>query len=105
MSEFGRPRGCNNGCGASIYFDAHSSIGHPTADKWIPLEYKDGIKTDSIHNCPNKKLQNGSLTAVAATTAAAAAEASPSKPDLDSLAVIKAIAAALNDYIAIKEGK
>jgi hypothetical protein len=25
-----------------VYFDAHSSVGHPTVDKWIPLEYKGG---------------------------------------------------------------
>ena len=42
-----------------IYFDAHSLVGHPTADKWVPLEYKEGMKTDTIHICPNKK-QNGS---------------------------------------------
>ena len=99
MSEFGKPRGCNNHCGAMIYFDAKSSVGHPSSDKWVPLEFKDGLKTDLAHIC-SKKGQNGSLTAVTTTT--------PNKPDLDNnsnnLAVIKAIAAALNDYIAIKEG-
>ena len=96
MSTFGTPRDCTNGCGSVIYFDAHSSVGHPTADKWVPLEFKEGRKTDTIHICANKK-QNGTLPAVVTTTA------TPSKLDLDSLAVIKAIAAALNDYIAIKE--
>jgi hypothetical protein len=92
MSEFGKPRDCNNGCGGMVYFDAHSSTGHPTADKWVPLEYVEGRKTDTIHICPNKK-QNGTLPVLVTTTAAAAAAATPSKLELDSLAVIKAIAA------------
>ena len=89
-------------CGAVIYFDAHSSVGHPTPDKWIPLEYKEGRKTDTIHNCPNKK-QNGSSTCIGNNNSSAATAATPSKLDLDSLALIKVIAAALNEYIAIKE--
>ena len=92
MSDFGKPRDCNSGCGSLIYFDAHSSVGHPTADKWVPLEYKEGRKTDAIHVCPNKK-QNGSLTAVATATTAT------------NLDVIKAIRTALDEYIAIHEGK
>ena len=55
MSEFGKPRGCNNGCNAMIYFDAHSTVGHPSSDKWVPLEFKEGLKTDMPHDCPNKK--------------------------------------------------
>lgn len=104
MSTFGTPRDCNNGCRALIYFDAKSSVGHPTADKWLPLEYKEGRKTDIIHNCPNKK-QNGSLTAVttAVTTPNQNLAHLVSKLDLNSLAVIKAIVAALNEYLAIKE--
>ena len=39
-------------------FDAYSKAGHPTADKWLPLEFRQGMKTDTIHNCP-KKGQNG----------------------------------------------
>ena len=93
MSNFGTPKDCINGCDGLIYFDAHSSVGHPTPDKWIPLVYKEGRKTDTIHICPDKK-QNGSslLTKVSPAT----------KPDLDNLAVIKTIAA-LNEYVAIKE--
>ena len=98
MSTFGTARSCNNGCGGMVYFDAHSSIGHPTADKWVPLEYKEGMKKDTAHICPNKK-QNGSLTAVTASAIATAGN----KLELDSLAVIKVIAAALNEYVAIKE--
>ena len=98
MSTFGTPRDCTNGCGSVIYFDAHSSVGHPTADKWVPLEFKEGRKTDTIHICANKK-QNGTLPAVVTTNAAAATSTST-----DNLAMIKVIAAALNEYIAIKEG-
>ena len=101
MSTFGTPRDCNNGCRALIYFDAHSSVGHPTVDKWLPLEYKEGRKTDTIHICPNKK-QNGSLPAVVTTTPATTT--TTSKLDLDGLAMIKVITAALNEYISIKEG-
>lgn len=99
MSNFNKVKGCINGCGSSIYFDVNSKTGHPTADIWKPLEFKNGLRTDNIHICPNKK-QNGSLTAVTAT---AAAITTSSKLDLDNLAVIKVIAAALNEYIAIKE--
>lgn len=91
MSEFGKPRGCNNGCNAMIYFDAHSTVGHPSSEKWIPLEFKNGLKTDLAHDCPKKKQQNG-LIAAATSTAST-----------DNLAMIKVIAAALNEYIAIKE--
>ncbi len=38
-----------------VYFDAHSSVGYPTPDKWIPLEYKEGRKTDLIHDYPKKR--------------------------------------------------
>ena len=61
------------------------------------------MKTDTIHLC-SKKGQNGTLPAVV-TTAAATIAPSQSKLDLDGLAMIKVIAAALNEYIAIKEGK
>lgn len=96
MSDFGKPKSCMNDCGAIIYFDAHSSIGHPTADKWLPLEYKEGRKTDTIHDCP-KKRQNGTNTLTAAATD------KKSVLSMDNLAMIKVIAAALNEYIAIKE--
>lgn len=68
MSEFGKPRHCNRGCGALVYFDAHSSVGHPSSDKWVPLEFKEGLKTDMPHECPKKKQQqNGTLPAVVTT--------------------------------------
>jgi hypothetical protein len=98
-SEFGKPRSCNHGCGKQIYFDANSTVGHPSADKWIPLEYN-GMKTDTKHECPNRQsgklvtMDNANLVSSSATTVNA----------MDNLAVVKAVAEALNDYIAIKEG-
>jgi hypothetical protein len=63
----------------------------------MPFLHQQGMKTDTIHNCPNKKQQNGSLTA------AATDKKSLSVLNMDNLEVIKAIAAALNEYIGIKE--
>jgi hypothetical protein len=56
MAEFGKPQPCRNNCGAWIYFDKNLKDGHPSPDKWIPLEYaKDtGVKTGQVHQCPNK---------------------------------------------------
>ena len=56
MSEFGKPQPCKNNCGGWIYFDRDSKVGHPSFDKWIPLQYDNdnGIKTDEPHRCPNK---------------------------------------------------
>lgn len=93
MSEFGKPRGCNNGCNAMIYFDAHSTVGHPSSDKWVPLEFKEGLKTDMPHDCPNKKKQqNGTLTAVAATTTT----------NNTSLSFAESLNELLQDYIRLK---
>lgn len=68
MSNISTPKQCINQCGSVIYFDAYSKAGHPTTDKWLPLEYKEGRKTDTIHNCPKKQKQNGLVTAVATAT-------------------------------------
>ena len=56
MSEFGKPQPCKNNCGGWIYFDRDSKAGHPSSDRWIPLQYDNdnGIKTDEPHRCPNK---------------------------------------------------
>lgn len=56
MSEFGKPQPCKNNCGGWIYFDIDNKVGHPSFDKWIPLQYDNdnGIKTDEPHRCPNK---------------------------------------------------
>jgi hypothetical protein len=56
MSEFGKHQPCKNNCGGWIYFDRDSQVGHPSFDKWIPLQYDNdnGIKTNEPHHCPNK---------------------------------------------------
>jgi hypothetical protein len=108
MSSFNQPRQCNKECGSIIYFDRNSLVGHPKDNIWLPLEYKEGRKTDTLHNCPKKNgngTLNGNPTPVKTETNAAAAKWVRSITDskLDNLAVVKAIAAALNEYIAIKE--
>src|SRR6476659_1697653 len=97
MSEFGKPKQCMHGCGQEIYFDAHSTIGHPSSDKWIPLEYNNGLKTDMAHDCPNRHNGSGQLPTSSQVF-------TKQIPTTDNLAVIKQIAAASNEYIAIKEG-
>jgi hypothetical protein len=37
------------------YFDKFSQVGHPSEDKWVPLEFKEGRRTDQVHNCPKRK--------------------------------------------------
>ena len=56
MSKFGEPQLCKKGCGGYIYFDRDSIVGHPSADKWVPLEYNNdsGLRTGQPHQCPNK---------------------------------------------------
>lgn len=53
MSDFGKPQPCRNQCGAWIYFDRDSEIGHPSADKWVPLVYENdtGLRTNTAHQC------------------------------------------------------
>ncbi|MGH9975061.1 MAG: hypothetical protein ACRD8Z_04410 [Nitrososphaeraceae archaeon] len=57
--SYGEPVPCKNNCGAWIYFDKNSTVGHSSADKWLPLEYNhdSGIRTGSIHQCPNRPKQ------------------------------------------------
>ena len=82
MSDFGRPQACRNSCGALIYFDRDSTVGHPSENKWVPLEYVNGIKTDQPHNCPNRK-QDTKTTVVASQTASGpATQTQPSKEDI-----------------------
>jgi hypothetical protein len=54
--SYGNPQLCKNQCGAWIYFDKDSAEGHPSADKWLPLEYNhdSGIKTGLIYQCSKK---------------------------------------------------
>jgi hypothetical protein len=56
MSKFGEPQSCKKGCGGYIYFDRDSTNGHPSSEKWIPLDYNNdtGLRTDQPHQCPNK---------------------------------------------------
>jgi hypothetical protein len=98
MSDFGKPKGCINGCGATIYFDAHSMVGHP---RRIPLEFKEGRKTDQVHDCPKKK-QSLNGNGNGSSTPTVVAKETP-KVDLNNLNVIRVIAAALEEYIAMKE--
>jgi hypothetical protein len=86
----------------TIYFDAHSLVGHPSPDKWLPLEYKEGRKTDQIHNCPKKQQALLSSNGNGNPTPAVAAKETP-KLDLNNLNVIRVIAAALEEYIRMKE--
>ena len=100
MSEFGRPKECINGCGSQIYFDKYSSVGHPTAEKWLPLEYKEGMRTDTIHNCPKKgQGQNGLVTAITTNAAAATTTSNASLSFAESLDQV------LQDYIRLKQLK
>jgi hypothetical protein len=38
------------------YFDKNSPTGHPSPDKWVPLEMKGNLRTDMAHNCPKKNV-------------------------------------------------
>ena len=90
MSKFGESRACNNSCGTMIYFDKNSSVGHPNQNTWIPLEIKEGRKTDVAHNCPKKK--NGqTLTNIEETVQPA-----------DTLKVAESLLEILTDYIRLK---
>jgi hypothetical protein len=66
-SESAAGKQCSRGCGTIVYFDKNSPTGHPSPDKWIPLEIKEGRKTDVAHNCSRRN--NGSTLDVATTTA------------------------------------
>jgi hypothetical protein len=106
MSDFGKARSCNKECGSMIYFDRNSLIGHPTENVWLPLEYKEGRKTDTLHDCPKKKTNNTLNTynggnGGSKPTAKEVKEIP--KIDLNNLNVVRVIAAALNEYIAWKE--
>jgi len=54
--SYGNPQPCKNQCGAWIYFDKDSVVGHPSTDKWLPLEYNhdSGIKTGKLHQCAKR---------------------------------------------------
>lgn len=92
-----------------VYFDKDSLIGHPSPDKWIPLEIKEGRKTDLAHKCPkrNNTNSNGStLDNTAATTIAPPATiAQPipaiiAKPEM--LQFAETLVEILQEYITLK---
>ncbi len=91
MSEFRKPKECINGCGQLIYFDKESPTGHPNPGKWIPLEIKEGRRTDTAHNCP-KKNGNGSNTLETIT----------SLPKQESIAFAETLCQILHEYIRLK---
>jgi hypothetical protein len=78
MSSFNQPRQCNKECGSIIYFDRNSLVGHPKENIWLPLEYREGRKTDTLHNCPKK---NGNATLNGNPTPAAAKTITSTDPD------------------------
>ena len=90
MSTFAEPKDCIYGCGTKVYFDRNSKTGHPSADKWIPLEIKEGRRTDVAHNCPKKK--NGNGHTLEATT----------EPKLESLKFAQSLFEVLQEYLRLK---
>ena|SRR5215217_1447987 len=91
---FREPKACINGCGATIYFDPNSPTGHPSADKWIPLEIKEGRRTDQSHNCPNKKNGHTLPTSTESTTAIVA--------EPNTLKFAESLLELTSDYIRLK---
>jgi hypothetical protein len=89
---------CSRGCGAMVYFDKDSPTGHPSPDKWIPLEIKEGRRTDVAHNCP--KRSNGSTldTSAATTTTPAIITTSDSL----NLEFAETLIEILQDYVKLK---
>jgi hypothetical protein len=69
VSEFGTPQPYQNSCGASIYFDRDSTIGHPSENKWVSLEFVNGIKTDNPYDCPIRKTGSKTTNTSAMTSA------------------------------------
>jgi len=90
---FREPKACINGCGATIYFDPNYPTGHPNPDKWIPLEIKEGRRTDHPHNCPKKKEGNGANNTLLETTAA---------PKSESIKLAETLCQILHEYVRLK---
>jgi hypothetical protein len=95
------PKLCTRGCSVQVYFDKNSPTGHPNHNTWIPLEMKEGRKTDTAHNCPKRNngsagtLDNTSTTATATTTTAIIV-----KPEL--LKTAETLIQILQDYVRLK---
>jgi hypothetical protein len=86
------PKACIYKCGMTVYFDPNSTVGRISQDKWIPLEIKEGRKTDQPHNCPNK---NGNRSSTLETTTAAL-------PKQESIKFVETLCVLLHDYIRLK---
>jgi hypothetical protein len=90
-----------------VYFDKDSTVGHPSADKWIPLEIKEGRKTDVAHNCPKRNisssngstLDNNNTTETTTTTTAAIIV----KPEM--LQFAETLSQILQDYVRLKKSE
>jgi hypothetical protein len=89
---------CTRGCGAMVYFDKNSPTGHPSPDKWIPLEIKEGRKTDVAHDCPKRNTNGGTLDSTTTTTTATPAVIV--KPE--SLEFAETLSHILQDYVRLK---
>jgi hypothetical protein len=99
MSERqGKP--CTRGCGVMVYFDKDSPTGHPSPDKWIPLEMKEGRRTDVAHNCPKR---NGGTLDAAAPTATATTAAIIVKPESLQLEFAETLSQILQEYVRLKK--
>lgn len=98
MSDFGKVKSCNNGCGTLIYFDAQSTVGHPSPDRWVPLEYVDNTKTNMPHQCPKRSKHNNYEQKDRETDIVKAVESEPLI-----LTVLKSIAQRLDQIATIME--
>jgi hypothetical protein len=88
----GEARTCSRGCGALVYFDKNSPTGHPSPDKWIPLEMKGNLRTGMIHKCPKRNGSSGTLDSTNTNT--------NSKPEL--LETAQGLILLLQDYVRLK---
>lgn len=89
-------KACTRGCGTLVYFDKNSPTGHPSPDKWIPLEIKEGRKTDVAHNCPKRHGGSDTLD----NTNTATTPAIVVKPELLKLA--ESLSEILQEYVKLK---
>jgi hypothetical protein len=96
MSE---AKACTRGCGALVYFDRNSPTGHPSPEKWIPLEMKEGRRTDVAHNCPKRNGNGSSGGTLDTTTATSAMIVKP-----ESLQFAETLSQILQDYVAKTKG-
>jgi hypothetical protein len=81
-----------------VYFDKNSTVGHPTPDKWVPLEIKEGRKTDVAHNCPRR--HNGSTADNPAATTTKAIIVKP-----QALETAEVLIEILEDYVRLKRSE